>query len=159
MDKPIALQFLIAWSLYESKCYKGFLQARNLRRVVDEFTETGFEPEGIAVQLHHFHERYRGAKGAKALENLVHGKSTPTEVLNDFKRCLSCPPGSLAANDQIFVVAFVVYRYRNNMFHGNKGVESWLRFQPQIEHCISAMQAFITHSESVRPTISLAEAA
>ena len=159
MSEPTALQFLIAWSLYESKCFKGFLQAKNLRTEVDAFTETGFPSDRIAAQLSHFHERYRGSKGAKALENLVHGKSTPEAVANDFKRCLSLPPAALSVNDQVFVVAFVVYRYRNNMFHGNKGVESWLRFKPQIELCITAMQSFITHSESVRPTLRVAEAA
>ena len=38
----------------------------------------------------------------------------------------------------------VVYRFRNNIFHGNKGVDSWLQYRPQIEKCTNVMQHLIT---------------
>lgn len=149
MSNETALQFLIAWSLFESKCFKGKLEAGKLRGKADEFTKEGLQPRLIAKQAEHFHKRYRGTEGALALENLVHEREgrTPTRLLEDFKLCLSKSWESLSDNDQVFVVTFVVYRYRNNMFHGSKGVQSWLRYGPQIKHCIAAMQAFISHVE------------
>jgi len=35
---------------------------------------------------------------------------------------------------------------RNNIFHGNKGVESWLQFAEQIEMCQGVMQKLIDTS-------------
>lgn len=61
--------------------------------------------------------------------------------------------------DMVFFVAFVVYRYRNNMFHGNKGIHSWLQYGEQIRLCTEAMQAFVSHAESMSPTISTLAAA
>lgn len=37
-------------------------------------------------------------------------------------------------------MTYIVYRYRNNMFHGNKGLESWLQFEEQIKDCITVMK-------------------
>ena len=46
----------------------------------------------------------------------------------------------------VFFLTFVVYRFRNNIFHGNKRVDAWLRFQPQIQDCIRVMQIMISHA-------------
>jgi len=50
----------------------------------------------------------------------------------------------LSADEIAFFTIFVVYRYRNNIFHGNKGVASWLKFQDQIKLCIKVMQTLIS---------------
>lgn len=159
LKDPTALHFLIAWSLFESKCFSGFLKARVIREFAMHAVKQGFSPPKIREQFLHFHERYSGKKGAKALENLIHGDRTPQEVANEFKRCITNSPDSLSEVDQVFVVVFVIYRYRNNIFHGKKRVESWLKYRTQIEYCISAMQAFVSHEESQKPTLSVAEAA
>ena len=156
---PAAQHFLIAWSLFESKCFDGFLKARAIRGFANRAVQEGFRPTQIAEQFLYFHGRYRGKTGAKALENLLHGDKTPDSVSHDFKTCIASASDTLSTEDQTFVVALVVYRYRNNMFHGAKGVQSWLKYTEQIEHCTSAMQAFISHAESLRPTLAFAEAA
>ena len=38
---------------------------------------------------------------------------------------------------------YVVYRYRNNMFHGNKKLDSWLFYKNQINYCIQIMISLI----------------
>ena len=59
----------------------------------------------------------------------------------------------------MYSVVVVVYRFRNNMFHGNKGVASWLRYREQIALCVLAMQEFIAHAEALTPTMEVPEAA
>ncbi len=41
----------------------------------------------------------------------------------------------------------IIIRYRNNMFHGNKGVSSWLAYRQQINDCTCLMQHFISKNE------------
>ncbi len=64
----------------------------------------------------------------------------------------------LSDAESVFLLSFVVYRFRNNIFHGNKGVNSWLSYTEQIELCIRSMMAFVNHAESRLPTMALAEA-
>jgi hypothetical protein len=61
--------------------------------------------------------------------------------------------GSLGPHDLVFLVALVTYRYRNNMFHGNKGVRSWLQYKTQIGLCTNVVQSFVSHAEAMRPTL------
>lgn len=151
-----ALHFLIAWSLFESKCFEGFLKAKYLASFCDTVVAEGFAPLKIARQLEHFHARYRDRR---KLKNLLHDDKTPRDVKAEFERCLSMETSSLSARDRVFTVVFVIYRFRNNMFHGNKRVGSWLGFREQITHCTEAMQAFVSHSEQIRPTMHIAVAA
>jgi hypothetical protein len=151
-----ALHFLIAWSLFESKCFKNELFAGRLRAFAERLPREGFAVEYLSGPLAHFHERYQVRQ---RLDNLLHHDKTSQEVLDHFKRCLESPASALTATDQIFFVAFVVYRFRNNMFHGNKGVRSWLQFRPQVQLCTFAMQQFVAHDESHSPSMVLGAAA
>lgn len=151
-----ALHFLIAWSLFESKCFSGFLTAKCLRSFADKAVQAGFAPRTVVRQLNHFHDRYGDRK---KLDNLLSDNKTPTAVEEDFKCCLAKQVSSLADRDRVFTVLFVIYRFRNNMFHGNKRVESWLQYQAQISLCTEAMQEFVAHAERVRPTMHFPVAA
>ena len=156
LQDETALHFLITWSLFESKCFSGFSKAKCLGPFADQAVQEGFAPLTVSGQLDHFHFRYRDVR---KLANLLHDEKTPDAVIADFKRCLATPVASLAARDRVFAVVFVIYRFRNNMFHGNKRVESWLRYREQISLCTEAMQKFITHAERVKPTMHVPVAA
>ena len=87
-----------------------------------------------------FYNRY---KDKRLYENLTHEtthKTKPKEVEEILKRDF----GALEEFEVLFFLLYVVYPYRNNIFHGNKGVQSWLKFKPQIEQCIEIMQTLIT---------------
>ena len=45
----------------------------------------------------------------------------------------------ISAEEKIYFLVYIVYRYRNNMFHGTKGLESWIRYKSEIERCIDIM--------------------
>lgn len=46
------------------------------------------------------------------------------------------------------LILFVVYRFRNNIFHGNKGVNSWIQYTEQIRHCVQVMKVLISQYQS-----------
>ena len=41
--------------------------------------------------------------------------------------------------DRLSFLIYVIYRYRKNMFHGNKSLDSWLGYEEQITNCINSM--------------------
>jgi len=137
-----AVRFLIAWSLVETSCFHGFAKGKDLAKHCRRISEEeGFCSSSLMPILKHFHERYQD----KTLyANLMHGNSNP-----DIKPLLSRTVESLSEAESLYFLVSVVYRYRNNIFHGSKGVASWLKFKPQIEHCIQIMQALITHASQL----------
>lgn len=49
------------------------------------------------------------------------------------------PYKKITSEDKLALMFYVVYRYRNNIFHENKGIMSWTQDTEQIEKCISFM--------------------
>lgn len=136
-----ALHFLVAWTLFESKCFNGYVQEKEIQkyanRVADESELQFHELRDIAE---YFHDRYQDNK---LLQNLLYQKQAqPLQAL------LEKPMASLAKSEIVYLVVFVLYRFRNNMFHGNKGIASWLHFKEQIDRCTRAMQVCVAFQES-----------
>lgn len=132
-----AIRFLIAWSLFETSCFGGFAKVEDFDDFARDLVSTkGYQPSELMVAANHFHERYQDKK---LYRNLMHKQKSPCIALIRQKDV-----GSLSADEIVFFVIFVVYRYRNNIFHGNKGVQSWLKFKHQIKLCINVMQTLIT---------------
>ncbi len=78
----------------------------------------------------------------------MHNKNNPRLL-----ELLAKPFSDIRNEEIIYLLVFVIYRYRNNIFHGNKGVQSWLNYQEQIKHCTRVMQVMISHAESKKPTM------
>jgi len=137
-----AVRFLIAWSLLETSCFHGFAKGRELKRHCRRIVEKeGFSPQPLMPIVKHFHDRYQDNK---RYLNLMHGNRHP-----DMKPLLDRPVDSLSDVEQVHFAVSVVYRYRNNIFHGSKGVTSWLAYKPQINRCTQVMQALISHTAQV----------
>jgi hypothetical protein len=134
-----AVRFLIAWSLLETSCFHGFARGSELKKHCRRIGEDeGFDPSSLTPILECFHARYQDGR---LHANLMHDNTYP-----DIKPLLNRPVVSLSNVERVFFLVSVVYRYRNNIFHGSKGVGSWLQFKPQIEQCTQVMQALITHA-------------
>lgn len=118
---------------------QGFCELTpSCRRITDG---EGFNPMRLMPILEHFHSRYQD----KQLHaNLMHNHDYP-----DIRPLLRSQVDSLTSFDRVYLLVSVVYRYRNNIFHGSKGVASWLKFRPQIERCTEVMQALITHASDL----------
>ncbi len=146
VQDPTALHFLITWSLFESKCFAGFVTKIGIEPFAKRLNDERFDSDLIAPHAAHFHARYQDPDRYR---NLMHGQTS-----NKLDTVIRSPKDQMVAEDLIFLVAFVVYRFRNNMFHGNKRVQSWLGYREQIGLCTDAMQIFISHAEARRPSLT-----
>lgn len=136
LNNRTATRFLIAWSIFESDCFDRFFQFKNLNDYSKKVVETsGCQRESFADALRHFHARYQEPR---RYNNLMHEQKSP-----ELKQILEKHVETLTPSEGIFLLVAVIYRYRNNIFHGNKGVSSWLQFRKQIDWCTKIMQELI----------------
>lgn len=146
LNNETALHFLIAWSLFESKCFEGFVKAKD----IEKFSQTAcssIDWQVLNAITEHFHARYQCPN---LFANLMHG-----QVDLKLRNLLRKSVNQFSCADHLYFLVFVIYRYRNNIFHGNKGVQSWLQYQEQIQYCIHAMQVLVSYSESRVPTMNV----
>jgi hypothetical protein len=99
----------------------------------------------------HFHARYQYPQ---KLGNLMPDKKTPARMVDALKKLLAIPFEELTKKQVIELLAYVVYRFRNNMFHGAKGVQSWLQYREQIRLCVEVLQVFVSYAEAKLPTMN-----
>lgn len=137
-----AIQFLIAWSLFESRCFSGFLKAETIQSYAERLTKVeNFDVSSISDHAHYFHARYQ--------EKRLHNNLMHKDKSAEFEAIRQSPVLTLTPTQAVFFSTFVVYRFRNNIFHGNKGVRSWLKFTEQIGRCTHVMQLLISHAEAI----------
>lgn len=151
LEDKTALHFLVVWSIFESKCFNGYVKLKEIDGFCERIIKReAFESRGILEIASHFHARYQDAA---LYRHLMQDQKSP-RMEDLLKRSFE----SLSAEEQVFIAALTTYRYRNNVFHGNKGVDSWLGFKPQIRLCTEAMKAFIDHAEARAPSLKTAAA-
>jgi hypothetical protein len=146
-----ALRFLIAWSLFESKCFAGFVRIGEIEHFSKRIVAEGFDTAVTNDALAHFHNRYQCNR---RYQHLMHRQAC-RRMDTMIQRSLD----SFTPEDKAFFVTLVAYRFRNNMFHGNKGVASWLKYTDQISLCTSVIGHFVSHAEEARPSLPERDAA
>lgn len=141
LNDGTATRFLIAWSLFESRCFEGFAKVCKFEKFSTEMTcHVQFRKEDFLEAATHLHNRYQD----KVLyKNLMH-----EQISKELVVILAKSFDALSPYEIMFMLLFVVYRFRNNIFHGNKGVESWLIYHEQITLCLTVMQLLISLSSS-----------
>ena len=149
LKNKLALHFLVAWSLFESKCFGGFAKAEKIKTYAND-THSSIDLQALNESTEHFHKRYQCPT---LFRNLMHQQQNQ-HLENVLQQSFS----DVSGENRLYVLVFVIYRYRNNIFHGNKGVRSWLQYQEQIQHCIRAMQVMVSHAEFRTPTINASAA-
>ena len=87
--------------------------------------------DSLDIEFQYFYERYQNDELYK---NLIHDDN-----YDDIKNILKTDKSNITNKDKLFLLLYVVYRYRNNIFHGNKGVRSWIKYIVQIEKCVKVM--------------------
>ena len=156
LDSKTAVQFLIAWSLFEHRC---FTKSTNVNdREIQSFSERivaskSFDIASIREHAWYFHTRYQD--NIKYSNLIFEKRNSSTEVV----RILKLSSVEMTPKQIINLSAFVAYRFRNNIFHGNKGISSWLKFNEQIDRCTLILQKFISHGENIHPTLKPTEGA
>lgn len=147
-----AVKFLIAWSIFEGRCFTQFMKAKDIKPFAKRLvTDENFDIFSIIKHAQHFHERYQD----KALYKNLINDQLPCEMPNrdklrkEIEGILKLPFDKLNLV-QTITFSTLVYRFRNNIFYGNKGISNWLNFADQIGRCTLIMQLLISHAESVQ---------
>lgn len=156
LNDNTALHFLIAWSLFESKCFKGDFVARDIPRYALRIVEDASN-DILLIRQHtqHFHVRYQDEIHR---ENMV-PERTPKNIREKWEECLRIPFEDLSLEQAVFLGTFVASRFRNNMFHGVKGIDDWLYSRPEIILCTEILQILVSLAEAQNPTLLTQDAA
>jgi hypothetical protein len=134
LDTELLRSFFLVWSIYEAKCFNGFVRIKELKSFVDKI-EKSIDPDNIENEAEYFHKRYQEGKLYK---NLIFGNKYDNP---ECRRIIEKRYADLTIKEKLYLLAFVTYRYRNYIF---KGIQSWLQVKDQIEKCISILQTFIS---------------
>ena len=121
--------FLVMWAIFERDVFSGFVKYRNLASFASQSHDIW--NEALNSEFFYFHNRYQNEVLYK---NLIH-----KDDFKEIREIKSKQSSAITDQEKLSIVLYVVYRYRNNIFHGSKGVESWLQFSPQIERCVKIM--------------------
>lgn len=131
-----ATDFLLIWSIFEAKCCEGECHQIDLINKYDyRFKDTKLATS-FYKKVEEFHKRYQNKTKWK---NLYYKKENSyfTDIKN--KKC-----AELNETEKYKFGLYIIFRFRNNIFHGNKGIESWLKYDSQIKNCISMMLHIMT---------------
>lgn len=135
LQDETSTHFLIAWSLLEANCFNGKMRSNS----IDEFADSKSTDEFLLDRLDdfvvYFHNRYQNKR---FYINLMHGANRE-KMDNLIKKFFS----KFSSSEKIYFAMVVIYRYRNNIFHGNKGIDSWLQYKGCISKCTAMMQLLI----------------
>lgn len=134
-----AIRFLLTWAIFEPRCFDASANEEKIYGLSRKITRRGFDEGVLSEALEHFHARYQDKS---RLRHLLHGRKAER-----LRKSLALSTEELSPADRTFLVLFVVFRFRNNMFHGNKGVAAWLQYGEEIRLCTEAMQSVITYLE------------
>ncbi len=138
-EEETSRNFFLVWTVFERINFDKFVKLEKIK----EFSKKDFEIDNELEEiLKKFHLRYQDEKLRK---NLCYKNKCNNKECNIFSECefyILCNKEykDIEKDEKIYFLTYIVYRYRNNMFHGNKGLESWLQFEEQIKDCITVMK-------------------
>jgi len=124
--------FLIIWTIFEQKAFEGYMAYKEIKKFADK--NAAAITNEIRKIAESFHDRYQDSTKYKKLR---HGDNH-----DDVKNILKKQKEELTDNEKMQLALYVLYRYRNNIFHGNKGARSWSEYHDQIDQCVRIM-AFV----------------
>ena len=159
-----ATAFFLVWPIMERKLFRGEVTISSDPRKKDKpnhiknFSKDnanlyqrlrikldGVESTNFDSVASYFHNRFRcDAKYKK----LFHCRKGRTEKIPNDKHFYDLildkeDFSTLSDEDKLCLLLIVTFRYRNNIFHGNKHIEDWLDFSKQIEYCVEFMMQLI----------------
>jgi hypothetical protein len=116
-DRRAIYHFSFLWSLFEAQLQGGFAKANTIRDMVDSWVNTGVLDIGpFADELAYFRRRYFA--DGKLTGHFPHLNLRPgdnPQIVNAVIEGASHSP-----RDQMLALLMIVWRLRNNLFHGAK---------------------------------------
>lgn len=137
-----ATVFLLVWPILEQRLFDGFFTKGKIINFVAE-NKGLFSQIDADDAAKHFHNRYQDTTMYRRLR--YRGKNQQPQIENAKKvdDILAKPYTSLLPEDKLHLLLYVTYRFRNNIFHGNKGILSWCQYGTEIDYCIRFMTKLV----------------
>ena len=125
--------FALLWSLFEAELCDAYADAPKLAKLADRFGGSALgEPMHQAFSF--WRNRYVEGTGTNERFNELFKKPTGRNIAE---------PVLLAANpddaSKLRCILIVVYRLRNNLFHGNKEIRSFNDQKQNLDHGIAVL--------------------
>ena len=138
LQNEIATTYLLVWPVYEQMLFGGFMKKGDIQAIAQTYAPY-YQELNVDASVHHFHSRYQDSR---RLRNLQH-----KDQFSALSNILTQNVADLSDEEKLVLMIYVVYRYRNNIFHGNKGIESWSHYSVQIEQCLDFMMSILDCAE------------
>ena len=129
-----ATTYLLVWSIFEQDIFNGYMRINEIQTVSGKFENyyVNLDVDDIAQK---FHSRYQDNNNYR---HLVHKQDNA-----NFRSIIGKQFEDVTEKEKLTMLFFVAYRYRNNIFHGNKNVKAWTCYTEQIQDCITFITAII----------------
>lgn len=116
-DRTAIFNFTFLWSLFEAQVMGNFARSDLIRAKVDEWRDAGtLETDQYARELAYFRQRYFSNGGFT--HHFPHLHLRPADQPAVVQSVLD--GSSDDPRDQLLTVLIIVWRFRNNLFHGDK---------------------------------------
>lgn len=116
-DLEMVGNFLILWSLFESRCFNRTDNKTSIENVIEK-VEKSFDDNILNEVFDYMKERYADAEKFSRLQ--FKDGSGNKEMKEHCEKVFSGEESS--KEDKLKAVLYVIYRYRNNLFHGSKQI-------------------------------------
>lgn len=140
LNSQLAVSYLLVWPILEQRQFSGFMKVSQIKEASYQLcrfynNDLRQDLDGI---IKTFFDRYNISdnKNNPFLKNLQ-----PEHDISDYyknilrKRDFS----EVKPREKISLLLFVIYRYRNNIFHGAKSIDRWTQYTDQINDCLIGM--------------------
>lgn len=151
-DSELVPIFAMFWCIYEKKIWNTnhrSLDYNNLNLFGEKLDRKILNLENklknLEEEFEHFKNRYFNSKDSdKYLKNFLN--SNKTSNIETFKIHFKKIKDNKEKDDIILKTSFlaiIIFRYRNNIFHGNKSPFDWKNYNKEIQSCIKIMYEFL----------------
>ena len=137
LENQLATTYLLIWPIMEQRLFEGFMKKEKIESAADMYKGYYMKMNAnLNPLVKYFHERYQDKD---CYRRLKHGD----EYTGKFDAIVKKKFTTLDYKEKLMLMFYVVYRYRNNIFHGSKGILSWAQYSEQIDKCIEFMMIIV----------------
>ena len=139
-DRHAIYDFALLWSLFEAQVMDGRAQADRIRDRVDQWTVDGtLNADQFGAELGYFRARYYGEDGfTYRFEHLnLRDRDHPDMVAAVISGANDEP------RDRILALLMIVWRLRNNLFHGAKWAYQLREQQENFSHANAVLMRLL----------------
>lgn len=138
LNSQIATTYLLIWPVMEQNLCNGFMKLPEIKPLAQRCAPF-YKQMGIEDDVKYFYNRYQDKARYRNLYYETEQRSYSIDKILRKKYEL------LLSTEKLELMIYVVYRYRNNIFHGSKGIDSWVQYSEQIEKCILFMMKIMDY--------------